>query len=93
MLNPEIAEAMDASECYLMDEDAYREYLQRESVIWDYNNDINGSREEGHEEEKQNTILRLWRKKKSLADMIDATDWTAEQINSFLRSQNLQPAK
>ena len=30
MLNPEIAEAMDASERYLMDEDAYREYLQRD---------------------------------------------------------------
>jgi len=49
MLNPKIAEAMDASERYLMDEAAYREYLQRESAIWDYNNDINGSREEGRE--------------------------------------------
>ena len=123
MLNPEIAEAMDASERYLMDEAAYREYLQRESAIWDYNNDINGSREEGREigreegreegraegraegrevgreegrknglvEEKQNTILRLRNKKKPLADIMDATDWTAVQINDFLRSQNLPP--
>ncbi len=32
MLNPEIAEAMDASERYLMDEDAYREYLQKKAT-------------------------------------------------------------
>ena len=36
MSNPEIAEAMEASDRFLMDDKAYRAYLQRESAIWDY---------------------------------------------------------
>ena len=53
MMNPEIAEAMDASNRFMMDDKAYFEYVQRESAIWDYNNDMEGSREEGREEEAQ----------------------------------------
>ena len=45
------------------------------------------------ENEQKNTILRLFRKGKKLADMIDATDWTAERIQNFLRTQNLQPVQ
>ena len=93
MLNPEIAEAMDASERYLMDETAYREYLQRESAIWDYNSDIIGSREEGREEgrveEKQNMIIRMSQKGKSLEEVSDLVEWPADKINDFLRSRNL----
>ena len=49
--------------------------------------------EETRIEEQQNTILRLFHKGKKLADMMDATDWTAERIQNFLRTQNLQPAQ
>ena len=45
------------------------------------------------ENEQKNTILRLFRKGKKIADMMDATDWTAERIQNFLRAQNLQPAQ
>jgi hypothetical protein len=44
-------------------------------------------------ETEENTILRLWSKGKSLADIIDATDWTGERINVFLRSRNLRPTQ
>lgn len=48
------------------------------------------AREEERNNEKKNTILRLLHKGKKLADMMDATDWTKEQILSFLQSKNLQ---
>ena len=50
-------------------------------------------KENGHMEEKKQTILRLFRKGKKLSDIMDATDLSMEQIQSFLRSQNLQPAQ
>lgn len=43
--------------------------------------------------EQKSTILRLFHKGKKVADMMDATDWTADQVRSFLRSQNLQPVQ
>ena len=49
MATPEIGDAIEASNEFIMDETAYRKYLQRESVIWDYNNDIIGSRQLGYE--------------------------------------------
>ena len=48
---------------------------------------------QAREQEKENTILRLFRKGKKSADMMDATDWTAERIQDFLRARNLQPAQ
>ena len=57
------------------------------------NDGVEKGRIEGRTESEQNTILRLWRKGKSLADIMDATDWTGERINAFLRSRNLQPAQ
>ena len=45
---------------------------------------------QAREHEQENTILRLFHKGKKIADMMDATDWTAERIQKFLRSQNLQ---
>ena len=53
MSNPEIAEAMEASDRFIMDDKAYREYLQRESAILDYNNGMAGSREEGRKEGRE----------------------------------------
>ena len=47
-------------------------------------------RDEGRMEAERNTILRLFHKGKKLVDMMDATDWTKEQILSFLQSKNLQ---
>ena len=49
MATPEIGDAIEASNEFIMDETAYRKYLQRESVIWDYNNDILGSQQIGYE--------------------------------------------
>ena len=57
------------------------------------NDGVEKGRIEGRTESEQNTILRLWRKGKSLADIMDATDWTGERINAFLRSRNLQLAQ
>ena len=48
---------------------------------------------QAREHEQKNTILRLFYKGKKLSDMMDATDWTAERIQKFLRTQNLQPAQ
>ncbi|WP_308547728.1 PD-(D/E)XK nuclease family transposase [uncultured Selenomonas sp.] len=54
MSSPAIKEAMTASECYVMNDKSYQEYLARESAILDYNNDVLGNcrlgREEGHAE-------------------------------------------
>jgi len=44
-------------------------------------------------DENKKTIMRLFKKGKTIADMMDATDWTAEQIRQFLHSQNLQVAQ
>ena len=49
MATPEIGDAIKASDRYIMDEQEYRKYLQRESAIWDYNNDILGSERIGYE--------------------------------------------
>ena len=50
MATPEIGDAIEASNEFIMDEIAYRQYLQRESAIWDYNTDILTSRQIAHEE-------------------------------------------
>ena len=47
----------------------------------------------GRDEANQNTILKLAKKGMGLQFMADVTGWTMEQIQSFLRSQNLQPAQ
>ncbi|MCI6100730.1 MAG: Rpn family recombination-promoting nuclease/putative transposase [Selenomonas sp.] len=65
MRNPEIAEAMEASDRFFMEDKAYREYLQRESAIWDYNNDIVEGRKESEKrgeergEERFAKLIRL----------------------------------
>lgn len=54
------------------------------------NESRDGGRGEGRMEAERNTILRLFHKGKKLVDMMDATDWTKEQVLSFLQSKNLQ---
>lgn len=49
MATPEIGDAIEASNEFVMDEMTYRKYLQRESAIWDYNNDILGSEQAGYD--------------------------------------------
>lgn len=51
------------------------------------------SREEGRIEEQKNTILRLLKDGKGADIMAAATGWTIEHVQSFLKSQNLQPAQ
>ena len=50
MSSPAIKEAMTASECYVMNDKSYQEYLAREYAILDYNNDVLGNRRLGREE-------------------------------------------
>ncbi len=49
--------------------------------------------EESRVEEKQKIILNLIKKGMSLQFVADVTGWTIEQIQSFLHTQNLQPAQ
>lgn len=44
----------------------------------------------GRDLEKQSTVERLSRKGWKLADIADATDWTIEQVKSFLQSKKIQ---
>lgn len=67
MSNPEIAEAMEASDRFMMDDKAYHEYLKRESAIWDYNNDMAGSREEGEEKTWVASVRNLMKSMKLTA--------------------------
>ena len=50
MQAPEIKDAMEASDRFLMDDKAYWEYIQRESAIWDYNSDVLDAKEQAKEE-------------------------------------------
>jgi transposase len=50
-------------------------------------------REEARIEVDKKIILNLSKKGMGLQFMADVTGWTLEQIQSFLRSQNLQPAQ
>ena len=47
MKNTAIKDAMQASDRYIMDDAAYREYIARESAIWDYNSDLKANLAEG----------------------------------------------
>ena len=67
MSNPEIDEAMEASDRWMMDEKAYHEYLKRESASWDYNNDMAGSREEGEEKTWVASVRNLMKSMKLTA--------------------------
>lgn len=44
----------------------------------------------GRDLEKQSTVERLSRKGWKLADIADATDWTVEQVKSFLQAKKIQ---
>lgn len=90
MMNPEIAEAMDASNRFMMDDKAYFEYVQRESAIWDYNNDMEGSREEGREEEAQVKTEHFVRnllamKVMSHEDIAKAAETTVDEVERIAR--------
>ena len=50
MEEPLIKEAMDAAELFMSDEKSYRQYLARQSAIWDYNSDMVAYRAEGRAE-------------------------------------------
>ena len=47
MKDTAIKDAMQASDRYIMDDAAYREYIARESAIWDYNSDLKANLAEG----------------------------------------------
>lgn len=47
----------------------------------------------GRTEEQKDTILRLLKSGKGIDIMAAATGWTIEHVQTFLKSQNLQPAQ
>jgi hypothetical protein len=49
--------------------------------------------EKGKAAEQQNIVLRLFHKGWKLSDIMDATDWTQDQILSFLHANGIQPAQ
>ena len=57
------------------------------------NESRNEGRMEGRIEAEQNMVIRLVQKGRSLTDIIDATDWSQEQILAFLQSKNIQLAQ
>ncbi len=58
----------------------------REELMEEVRNDV-------EQEEKKNTILRLLKRGNGIDIMAAATGWTIEHVQSFLKSQNLQPAQ
>ena len=53
MKNTAIKDAMQASDRYIMDDTAYREYIARESAIWDYNSDLKANLAEGFKQGRE----------------------------------------
>jgi len=53
MKNTAIKDAMQASDRYIMDDAAYREYIARESAIWDYNSDLKANLAEGFKQGRE----------------------------------------
>ena len=58
----------------------------REELMEEVRNDV-------EQEEKKNTILRLLKRGNGIDIMAAATGWTIEHVQSFLKSQKLQPAQ
>ena len=87
METPEIAEAMEASEEFFLNDKSYWDYLQRESAIRDYNNDILSSRAEGRKEgeyERTVQIIRnLLKMGKAYEEIAQATDMSVEEVRQI----------
>ncbi len=91
MLNPEIKEAMDASDLYLMDDKKYWEYLQRESAILDYNNDFVDAKKAAIEEGKAAGLAEGRAEGRAEAEAETETRMTRMFVCNLLQNGNMKP--
>ena len=91
MATPEIGDAIDASNAFVMNETAYRQYLQRESVIWDYNTDMAGNRrmgqEEGREERTEELVRDMLNDGMPLEKIAKFSKWPLEKVQDFAAAE------
>lgn len=87
MATPEIGDAIEASNNFIMDEREYRKYLQRESAIWDYNNDILGSRkigfDKGYEQKTYEMIDGLLDQGVDASIIAKASKWPVARVKAY----------
>ncbi|SFH67339.1 conserved hypothetical protein (putative transposase or invertase) [Selenomonas ruminantium] len=96
MKNTAIKDAMQASDRYIMDDAAYREYIARESAIWDYNSDLKANlaegfkqgleqgreqgREQGEQKARETAALDMLRDNMDISLIMKYTSLSAERI-------------
>ena len=92
MATPEIGEAIEASDKFVMDEMEYRKYLQRESAIWDYNTDMRGSWQQGHDEgvEKKacEMVDEMLAEKFPLSQIAKISKWPLEKVEAYAKERH-----
>ena len=93
MATPEIGDAIEASDAFIMDEITYRKYLQRESLIWDYNNDILGSRQvgydEGEEAKARDMIDGMLDEGDPLPKIARISKWPLEKVEEYAKNRKI----
>ena len=91
MATPEIGDTIEASDAFIMDETAYRKYLQRESLIWDYNNDILGSRQSGYdkgvEDNTREMIDGLLNEGVDISIIANVSKWPIEKVKAYAKKK------
>lgn len=90
MKDTAIKDAMQASDRYIMDDAAYREYIARESAIWDYNSDLKANlaegRAEGRAQEQERTALDMLRDNMDINLIMKYTQLSAERIAELAKT-------
>ncbi len=90
MKDTAIKDAMQASDRYIMDDAAYREYIARESAIWDYNSDLKANlaegRAEGRAQEQERTALDMLRDNMDISLIMKYTKLSAERIAELAKT-------
>ena len=98
MKDTAIKDAIQASDRYIMDDNAYREYIARESAIWDYNSDLKANlaegraqgraegRAEGRMEEQERMALDMLRDNMDISLIMKYTKLSAERIAELAKT-------
>lgn len=94
MKDTAIKDAIQASDRYIMDDAAYREYIARESAIWDYNSDLKANlaegraqgRAEGRMEEQERMALDMLRDNMDISLIMKYTKLSAERIAELAKT-------
>jgi len=83
MLKPVIGDAMDASKKYIMNDEEYWTYLNREAAILDYNTDRRAALAEGRNEEQEETAMDMLRDNKPLEEIVKYSHLPEERIKEL----------